>query len=145
MHVRHAALILILSLLAAPGYRQSLSGESSSEAPHVRQLAALPLLFELTPDGERRAAAASRQRSIGTASHGFVMRLTTGGESRFSIYFGGLGEDYPGGIALGPDGTLYVAGSTSSDSFPGTRADVRTVALPDWTCSSSVRRTTACA
>jgi hypothetical protein len=51
---------------------------------------------------------------------GFVMRLTAGGELRFSTYIGGLGEDYVLDLAVGPDGTLYVAGETNSDNFTGT-------------------------
>jgi len=51
---------------------------------------------------------------------GYVMRLTTAGEIRFSTYLGGMGEDYAADIALGPDGSLYIAGQTTSDSFPGT-------------------------
>jgi hypothetical protein len=53
---------------------------------------------------------------------GFVMRLTTAGEIRFSTYLGGMGEDLVASIALGPDGSLYIAGQTTSDNFPGTSA-----------------------
>jgi hypothetical protein len=56
-----------------------------------------------------------------TGWDGFVMRLTTGGEIRFSTYLGGMGEDYLAAIGRSPNGaSIYLAGSTTSDGFPGT-------------------------
>lgn len=37
----------------------------------------------------------------------------------FSTYLGGSGTDSPGGVAIGPDGVIWVAATTSSDDFPG--------------------------
>ena len=58
----------------------------------------------------------------GDADHGydgFAMRLSPVGEIRFSTYLGGMREDSVSGVGLGPDGTTYLAGSTSSDAFTG--------------------------
>ncbi len=51
----------------------------------------------------------------------FVCRLSAdGGTLQFSTYFGGEEFDRLGGMALGPDGIVYIAGSTRSVYFPTT-------------------------
>jgi hypothetical protein len=37
----------------------------------------------------------------------------------FSTYLGGSADDVATGVAVGPDGTIYVAGKTMSSDFPG--------------------------
>lgn len=51
----------------------------------------------------------------------FVCRLSAdGGTLQFSTYFGGEEFDRLGGMALGPDGCVFIAGSTRSVYFPTT-------------------------
>ncbi len=51
----------------------------------------------------------------------FVTTLSSDGRQlRFSALFGGSGDDVPGAIAAGADGTLYVVGTTGSPDLPTT-------------------------
>jgi hypothetical protein len=50
----------------------------------------------------------------------FITTFSPSGAVRFSTYLGGDGDENPQALALGPDGTLYVTGSTESRSFPVT-------------------------
>ena len=36
----------------------------------------------------------------------------------FSTYFGGSGFEEPSGLALGPNGDVYIQGTTASSDFP---------------------------
>jgi uncharacterized protein (TIGR03437 family) len=60
----------------------------------------------------------SAERVVGDA---FVAKLApTGGSLIFSTYLGGARDDAGYGIALGPDGAIYVTGQTTSTNFPVT-------------------------
>ncbi len=49
----------------------------------------------------------------------FVTKLTADGTSiRHSTFLGGSGAEYGGGIALGPNGAIYLTGTTYSTDFP---------------------------
>jgi len=50
----------------------------------------------------------------------------TGTALLFSTYLGGTSNDYGQGISVGPAGTIYVAGQTSSDNFPTTTGAFQT-------------------
>jgi hypothetical protein len=57
-------------------------------------------------------------RSSGTLD-AFVTKLNAAGSALiFSTYLGGASDDSGNGLALGPGGTVYVAGKTSSTNFP---------------------------
>jgi uncharacterized protein (TIGR03437 family) len=44
----------------------------------------------------------------------------------YSTYLGGSDHDLPGGLAMGADGAVYIAGSAASTDFPTTRGAYRT-------------------
>jgi hypothetical protein len=51
----------------------------------------------------------------------FIMKLdATGGALIYSTYLGGSNRDVPARVAVGPDGSAYVTGTTSSADFPTT-------------------------
>ncbi len=49
----------------------------------------------------------------------------------FSTYLGGSGHDVPNGIALDPQGNIYIAGQTTSDNFPTKNAYQATPPAPN--------------
>jgi uncharacterized protein (TIGR03437 family) len=57
------------------------------------------------------------------ATHGykndtFLIKISPTGALIYSMLLGGDGPDYNGGVALGSNGAVYLAGSTGSDDFP---------------------------
>jgi hypothetical protein len=55
----------------------------------------------------------------GGAGDGFVAKLSPDGQHLVYVtYLGGKGRDYASGIAIGTDGSAYVAGATGSPDFP---------------------------
>jgi uncharacterized protein (TIGR03437 family) len=50
----------------------------------------------------------------------FLMKLDNDGNVVYSTYFGGSGSDGATALAAGPDGSLYVAGNTTSADLPVT-------------------------
>jgi uncharacterized protein (TIGR03437 family) len=57
------------------------------------------------------------------ATHGykndtFLVKLSSSGALIYSTLLGGNGPDYNGGVAIGPNGAVYLSGSTASDDFP---------------------------
>src|ERR1022692_2605734 len=72
-------------------------------------------------------------RTLGSSSpvtvgyyHAFLLALDPNGALRTSQIYGGSGQDAGTSIALGPDGNLYLAGTTSSPNFPTTPGAYRT-------------------
>ncbi len=53
-----------------------------------------------------------------TSLDGFVARVTATGELSWSTYFGGFGRDAIRAVTLSPDGSIVLAGSTSSSALP---------------------------
>lgn len=52
----------------------------------------------------------------------FIAKVApNGGSLEFATYLGGSLDDRAGGVALGPDGDVYVTGSTGSPDFPAGR------------------------
>ena len=62
----------------------------------------------------------------GNISRVFVAKLDNSGALTASFIYGGSREDVVTSMALGPDGKLYIAGSTSSTDFPVTAGTVGT-------------------
>jgi uncharacterized protein (TIGR03437 family) len=56
----------------------------------------------------------------------FVVELDTSGSLVASTLIGGTGDDAGTSIALGPDGALYLAGTTQSSNFPTTAGAYQT-------------------
>lgn len=53
-------------------------------------------------------------------SDAFVVKFDSQGNVAYSTYFGGSGDDSPSALAIGPDGSLYLTGSTNSTDLPVT-------------------------
>ena len=62
------------------------------------------------------------QSSLEGTVDAFVTKLSPAGRLVFSTYLGGSDQDYAWNIAVTPDGTSYVAGSTSSADMPSWNA-----------------------
>jgi hypothetical protein len=59
------------------------------------------------------------QKTISGRPDAFVAKLSpTGDHFLFATYLGGSGPDYPGGLALDPDGNPVIVGGTYSPDFP---------------------------
>ena len=56
-----------------------------------------------------------------SGTHAFVLKLNPAGTTlEYSTFLGGSGDESPGQLALGPDGTVFVAGTTASADFATT-------------------------
>lgn len=92
-----------------------------------------------SPDFPVRGALQGFRAGDETASDGFVARLSADGSAvEFATWLGGSGDETITALALGPDGAVYVAGSTTSTDFPVTpgvvqpaRAGDAAIALSD--------------
>ncbi len=59
------------------------------------------------------------QSASGGGTDAFVVKFAPGTATVLSsTYIGGLGNDYAYGLALAPDGSLFIAGQTNSSNFP---------------------------
>lgn len=58
---------------------------------------------------------------------GFIMTFNAGGTLLFSSYLGGTSGDFLHGVAVSSNGTIHVAGSTSSKKFPTTPNAIKRV------------------
>jgi photosystem II stability/assembly factor-like uncharacterized protein len=67
-----------------------------------------------SPDFPERNAV----RDYSGGNDAFLVKLDPGGGVVYSTYWGGSGDEYPVGVATGPDGSAYFAGYTSSRDFP---------------------------
>lgn len=56
----------------------------------------------------------------------FLAKLSPDGVVRWATYFGGTGNEEPFGIAVDPQGAVYIAGATDSRDLPVTNAVQRT-------------------
>lgn len=68
-------------------------------------------------------------KTLGTASgatSAFVVTLDPNGQILYAIRVGGSGTDASVGVAVGSDGSVYVAGTTSSTDFPVTKGAYQT-------------------
>lgn len=66
------------------------------------------------------------QRALAGGNDMAITKLTPGGTVIWSTYLGGTADDYARGVALGPDGDVYVIGYTTSRAFPVTAGAWRT-------------------
>ncbi|MCU1235482.1 MAG: hypothetical protein JWP63_3449 [Candidatus Solibacter sp.] len=58
-----------------------------------------------------------------------IMKLNPSGTALvYSTFLGGRGDDYATGIAIDPDGNVYVSGTTNSPDFPTTAGAIQPVA-----------------
>ncbi len=58
------------------------------------------------------------QPALAGETDAFVTRITGAGALASSSYLGGSSSDQANGVALGPDGTIHLTGSTSSSDLP---------------------------
>jgi hypothetical protein len=77
------------------------------------------LAQDLDVDSLGRAVSVART-SLTTDSDIRVARFTPGGRLLFTTVIAGNGEDEPSTVAFGPDGNIYLGGSTTSANFPVT-------------------------
>ena len=71
-------------------------------------------------------SSAPQKVNKGGANDAFVAKLNPDASSLlFSTYLGGSGDDRAYALALGPDESVYIAGSTSSTDLPGTSGAVQ--------------------
>lgn len=63
---------------------------------------------------------------FGGVQDAFVAKLDSTGHLTFATYLGGAGADAAYGVALDASGLIYVAGATSSTSFPTTTGSAQT-------------------
>jgi hypothetical protein len=71
--------------------------------------------FPTTPDAVQR-------RFGGPDRDGFLLKLDPTGKIVYATLLGGSKNDEARGLALAPDGTVYIGGVTMSPDFPGPRA-----------------------
>ena len=64
------------------------------------------------------------QTTIATGTDAFVTRITSGGVLSWSTYLGGDGIDIANAVAVDNAGVVYIAGSTTSTTFPMKNADI---------------------
>ncbi len=68
----------------------------------------------------------------------FVLKLDPNGNIVYSTYFGGSGNDMTGALAVGADGSVYVAGVTESPDFPVTGGACESSAPSPFTTSTFI-------
>ena len=64
------------------------------------------------------SADAVQRTHAGGQNDAFITRFDAAGQLQYSTYLGGAGDDYGRGIAIGSQGDVLVAGTTSSANFP---------------------------
>lgn len=107
---------VLLVLLTIPAFAEQVS-------PFPRQLDATGLTaIKADPAGNIYIAGAVTPSNAQTddGSDAFVMKLSADGSQVYKTVLAGSARDDVSAIALAPDGSLYLAGSTSSDDFPTT-------------------------
>ena len=65
-------------------------------------------------------SANAMQKTKAGGRDGVILVLDASGAVLYSTYFGGSGDDWIRGVATAPDGTVFIAGSTTSSNLPGT-------------------------
>lgn len=75
---------------------------------------------------------AALQASLAGSSDAFVTKLLADGPILYSTYLGGKDADGANSIAVGIDGSAYVAGMTLSKDFPSTPGVVQPSRTPDY-------------
>lgn len=68
---------------------------------------------------------------------GFLAKFGPQGDLLMSSYIGGSDADYAGEVALGPDGSIYVGGNTTSHDFPVTPGAFDEVCGVDGRCGDN--------
>ena len=56
--------------------------------------------------------------AAGVSSDAYVAKLDSNGDTVYSTYLGGSSADSAAAVAVGPDGSAYVTGTTNSNDFP---------------------------
>jgi len=80
--------------------------------------------FPRTPDALQITSPSAERSQNG---EGVVVALSPeGSKAVYATFLGGSGDDLIRSIAIGPDGEVYLVGSTSSQDFPVTSNAVQT-------------------
>ncbi|HEX8117756.1 MAG TPA: SBBP repeat-containing protein, partial [Pyrinomonadaceae bacterium] len=76
----------------------------------------------------------ARQTTLGggLASDAYVVKLDSAGNTVYATFHGGSNSDSGAGIAVGPDGSAYVTGTTTSNDFPVANALKSSLAVNDF-------------
>jgi hypothetical protein len=78
--------------------------------------------FPITAD-----AIENTRKNLGTYTYDiFVTKVTPSGEPIYSTFIGGRGNEFPTGLFIGSDNTIYLGVQTNSDDFPVTPGTLRT-------------------
>ena len=72
----------------------------------------------VTPNAPQEAYLGKGRGHFNNPGDGFLMCLSRRGELEFGTYLGGTASDVVSGVAVGPNGLVYVTGSTASADFP---------------------------
>jgi len=79
----------------------------------------------------------TNQSSVIPSGDVFVVKLNSDGSVAYSTFLGGSGNDVPTAMAVGGDGSVYLAGTTSSSDFPVTSAAFSKTASSDFVAKIS--------
>ncbi|MEZ5402140.1 MAG: SBBP repeat-containing protein [Bryobacteraceae bacterium] len=84
--------------------------------------------FPTSGDAAQKQYAGDSEQEIQSMGDAFVLQLNPAGQVlTYSTYLGGSANDYGVGVAIGPAGSVYVSGGTSSIDFPTTPGAYQTV------------------
>jgi Beta-propeller repeat len=103
------------------------SGDLLVEAPAGNFVKRRPNVYQHTEGGTRKVESAYRVVAEGRVGfdigqHDRTQPLIIDPVVEYASYLGGSNTDTPAGIAFGPDGFIYVVGTTQSTDFPTTSA-----------------------
>lgn len=106
--------------LGADGERRwaTYFGGAGAEQPHAiaRDHAGAIYLVGSTRSEAHIAGEKAHQNHLDGPQDGFLVKFSDRGDRLWSTYLGGDGDDILYGVAVDPDGDLYVCGSTTSDT-----------------------------
>lgn len=108
VQVQFLASSLVLALLALPGWGSQPSWSHTWGGLSFDQAQSVAL------DANGNVYVAGSTSSYGAGEDALILKYSASGSLRWAKTWGGSSDDYATRIAIGPDGYIYVVGSTSS-------------------------------